>query len=44
VTQLTAALPLQITGREKIAAPDADSRLVERFLRGDAHAFELLFR
>src|SRR5438105_8250683 len=31
-------------GREEIEAPDADGRLVERFLRGDTHAFELLFR
>jgi RNA polymerase sigma-70 factor (ECF subfamily) len=41
---LTAALPLQIIGHEEIEAPDADGRLVERFLRGDPHAFELLFR
>src|SRR4051794_20260669 len=44
VTKLTAALPLQIMGREEIEAPDADRRLVERFLRGDVHAFEVLFR
>jgi RNA polymerase sigma-70 factor, ECF subfamily len=44
VTKLTAALPLHIIGREEIEAPDADRRLVERFLRGDARAFELLFR
>jgi RNA polymerase sigma-70 factor (ECF subfamily) len=44
VTKLIAALPLQIMGREEIEAPDADGRLVERFLRGDTHAFELLFR
>jgi RNA polymerase sigma-70 factor (ECF subfamily) len=44
VTKLTAALQLQIIGREEVEAPDADSRLVERFLRGDTRAFELLFR
>jgi RNA polymerase sigma-70 factor (ECF subfamily) len=44
VTKLTAALPLQMIGREEIEAPDADGRLVERFLRGDTHAFEVLFR
>jgi RNA polymerase sigma-70 factor (ECF subfamily) len=44
VTKLTAAQPLHMIGREEIEAPDADRRLVERFLRGDARAFELLFR
>jgi RNA polymerase sigma-70 factor, ECF subfamily len=44
VTKLTAALPLQIGSLEQCEAPDVDARLVERFLRGDAHAFELLFR
>jgi RNA polymerase sigma-70 factor, ECF subfamily len=44
VTKLTAALPLRIIPRDEIEAPDADARLVERFLRGDARAFELLFR
>src|SRR5712692_10278224 len=42
VTKLTAALPLRILAREE--ASDDDSRLVERFLRGDTRAFELLFR
>jgi len=41
---MTAALPLHILGRDEIELPDADRRLVERFLRGDAHAFEVLFR
>ena len=41
---MSAALPLQLIGREEVEAPDADRRLVERFLRGDAHAFEVLFR
>jgi RNA polymerase sigma-70 factor (ECF subfamily) len=44
VTKLTAALPLQIGVRDEVEAPDADARLVERFLRGDAGAFETLFR
>lgn len=44
MTKLTAALPLQRTSAEAVEAPDADLRLVERFLRGDAAAFELLFR
>jgi len=44
VTKLTAALPLQIAPVEEVEAPDADARLVERFLRGDAYAFEALFR
>ena len=46
MTRLGVALPLQITGQEVSGAeaPDADVRLVDRFLKGDAHAFELLFR
>jgi RNA polymerase sigma-70 factor, ECF subfamily len=44
VTKLTAALPLGIVSLEEVEAPDADARLVERFLRGDTHAFEVLFR
>lgn len=44
MTKLTAALPLQITPFEQPEAPDADARLVERFWRGDASAFEVLFR
>ena len=44
MTKLIAALPLGIVSLEEVEAPDADARLVERFLRGDAHAFELLFR
>ncbi len=46
MTKLSVALPLQLARREGAGteAPDADSRLVERFLRGDAHAFEALFR
>jgi RNA polymerase sigma-70 factor, ECF subfamily len=46
VTRLSVALQLQLGRREATAAeaPDADARLVERFLRGDTHAFEILFR
>jgi RNA polymerase sigma-70 factor, ECF subfamily len=44
VTKLTAALPLQIGSLEQPEASDLDARLVERFLRGDAQAFEVLFR
>jgi RNA polymerase sigma-70 factor (ECF subfamily) len=46
VTRLSVALRLEGAGREVVGseAPDADARLVERFLKGDVHAFELLFR
>jgi RNA polymerase sigma-70 factor (ECF subfamily) len=52
VNKLSAALPLQAGAWESSTAvrapgteaPDADARLVERFLRGDAYAFETLFR
>jgi RNA polymerase sigma-70 factor (ECF subfamily) len=44
VTKLTVALPLQIGSLEQTEASDIDARLVERFLGGDAYAFELLFR
>jgi len=49
---MSAALPLQVGGWDNSTtvraagteAPDADTRLVERFLRGDEYAFETLFR
>jgi RNA polymerase sigma-70 factor (ECF subfamily) len=45
VTELSVALRLQIAAREaEAAASDSDARLVERYLRGDVHAFETLFR
>jgi RNA polymerase sigma-70 factor (ECF subfamily) len=46
VTESSVALPLQLAGREAKGPdlPDADARLVDRFLRGDVHAFETLFR
>lgn len=46
MTRLSVALQLQLGRREATAAeaPDADARLVERYLRGDAQAFEVLFR
>lgn len=44
MAKMSAALPLRIGSLEQSEATDADARLVERFLRGDAAAFELLFR